>query len=98
MRLEKENALSCKTYNIVKSVRQQVQQRIEDKFFGFIYTNTMRSFSSDDKESMKLTLIAWYKYILKYIDDHYDFSESNYLASLRIFALEKEFTYNELTE
>lgn len=37
MFLEKDNALSCENYNILTDLRLKIEQRINDKFFGFLY-------------------------------------------------------------
>lgn len=97
MLLEKDTILSCETYNIVKDLRQKIQERISDEFFGFICSNTMARFENNEKESIKLILLTWYKNALIYLEEHFDFSENNHLALTRIFSLQKSFTYHEIS-
>jgi len=97
MFLEKDNALSCETYNILTGLRFKIEQRINDKFFGFICSNALTSFTIDEQESIKNILVTWYKNALKYLDDHFNFSEDNNLAIMRIFALENAFSYKDLS-
>lgn len=97
MFLEKDNALSCETYNILTDLRLKIEQRMNDTFFGFNCSNALTSFTIDEQESIKIILITWYKNALKYLDDHFDFSEDNNLAIMRIFALENTFIYKDLS-
>ncbi|KAL4096695.1 hypothetical protein QTP88_021600 [Uroleucon formosanum] len=75
----------------------KIEQRINDKFFGFICSNSLTSFIIDEQESIKIVLVTWYKNALKYLDDHFNFSEDNYLSTIRIFALENTFIYTDLS-
>lgn len=97
MFLEKDNALSCETYNILTDLRVKIEQRMNDKFSGFICSNALTSFIINEQESIKIILITWYKNALKYLDDHFDFSEDNNLAIMRIFALENTFIYKDFS-
>lgn len=66
MFLEKDNALSCEIYNVLIDLRTKIEQRINDKFFGFICSNALANFTIDEQESIKSVLITWYKNALKY--------------------------------
>ncbi|KAL0852281.1 hypothetical protein ABMA28_000489 [Loxostege sticticalis] len=96
--LEKEEVLCCETFDIINGLRNKIKQRIDDEFLGFACSNAMKNLESEDKESTKKNLMLFYKNALKYLEDHFDFSDNNHLSVLRIFSLKSMFSFSELTE
>lgn len=47
---------------------------------------------------IKNQLIIWYKNILKYIEDRFDFSKNNILFKMQIFSLKTIFRFDQLVE
>jgi hypothetical protein len=60
----------CEICNTSTDLRFKIEQRINEKFFEFIYSNALTSFTIDELLlSIKNVLVTWYKNALKYLDD-----------------------------
>lgn len=95
--LEKDDILVSEVFDIINNLRKKLKERITDNFFGFVSTNILRKMSIEEQQSIKNCFITWYQNALKYLEDRFDFTENNKLATLRLFNLEKQFSFDDLT-
>lgn len=98
MLLEKENMLCSEIFEILSNLKAKLTQRISDEFIGFIASNILKQLPISEQMHIKNQLIIWYKNILKYIEDRFDFSKNNILFKMQIFSLKTIFRFDQLVE
>lgn len=84
-------------WDILSNLKTKLTQRIADKI-GFLTSNILKQLPISEQTSIKNQLIMWYKHVLKYIEERFDFSKDSILSKMQIFSLKSMFSFNELCE
>jgi len=80
------------------TLRQNLNSRIQKKFFGVEATQKMKLLEADKREVVESELLNVYmsiEHMLLYISKRFDFSETNILSKLQPLTLERIITYDE---
>lgn len=94
--LEKENILSFKIFEIFSNLKTKLTQRIADNFIGFLASNALKQLPISEQTSIKNQLIMWYKNVLKYIEERFNFFKDSILSKMQLFSLKTIFSFDEL--
>lgn len=80
-------------WDILSNLKTKLTQRIADKI-GFLASNILKQLPISEQTFIKNQLIMWYKHVLKYIEERFDFSEDSILSKMQIFSLKSMFSFN----
>lgn len=79
-------------------IREKIEQRIKDKFFGSQARDIMRGLTADANESLKTDFLQFYNNFIGYLLSRYDFSENNILFKVLFLNFKSEINYNNFQE
>lgn len=69
-------------HTVMHGIREKIEQRIKNKFFGSQARDIMRGLTADANDSLKTDFYSLYNNFIGYLLSQYDFSENNILFKI----------------
>lgn len=96
LQLEGEDRTVCELYDIMSTLKTKLQQRQVDSFFGLETNPLLQNFPDHKATTIKEDFLGFYKCALNYLEQWYDFSDSNFHKHVAVLCLKTEFTFSHL--
>ncbi|CAL8342614.1 unnamed protein product [Arctogadus glacialis] len=97
--LEQEDGTVCELYDMMFTLKTKLQLRQSDGFFGAQTDVLLQQFPDLQAAVLREDMCNFYQSSLTYLEQHYDFSDSNYHKKLASLALKKSpFNFSHLCE
>lgn len=94
--LERSNLVAVEVFDILSAVRDKLLKRQADKFFGFHVGKAMKKLPAQQSKKLESQFLAFYKKALTYLDQWFDFSETNYMNKIRCLNLKQPLIFDDL--
>ncbi|XP_035985951.1 uncharacterized protein LOC118559371 [Fundulus heteroclitus] len=96
--LEREDGTVCELYDMMFTLKTKLQQRQSDGFFGAQTDVLLQQFPDRQAAVLREDMCNFYQSSLTYLEQRYDFSDSNYQKKLASLALKKSpFNFSHLS-
>ncbi|CAM4725598.1 unnamed protein product [Leuciscus chuanchicus] len=97
--LEREDGTVCELYDMMFTLKTKLQQRQSDGFFGAQMGVLLQQFPDRQAAVLREGMCNFYQSSLTYLEQRYDFSDSNYQKKVASLALKKSpFNFSHLCE
>ncbi|CAL8263874.1 unnamed protein product [Merluccius merluccius] len=97
--LEREDGTVCELYDMMFNLKTKLQLRHSDGFFGAQTDVLLQQFPDRQAAVLREDMSNFYQSSLTYLEQRYDFSDSNYQKKLASLALKKSpFNFSHLCE
>ncbi|KAF4108796.1 hypothetical protein G5714_009869 [Onychostoma macrolepis] len=97
--LEREDGTVCERYDMMFTLKTKLQQRQSDGFFGAQTGVLLQQFPDRQAAVLREDMCNFYQSSLTYLEQRYDFSDSNYQKKVASLALKKSpFNFSHLGE
>ncbi|KAL0192020.1 hypothetical protein M9458_010316, partial [Cirrhinus mrigala] len=97
--LEREDGTVCELYDMMFTLKTKLQQRQSDGFFGAQTGVLLQQFPDRQAAVLREDMCNFYQSSLTYLEQRYDFSDSNYQKKVASLALKKSpFNFSHLCE
>ncbi|KAJ8011748.1 hypothetical protein DPEC_G00061480 [Dallia pectoralis] len=97
--LEREDGTICELYDMMFTLKTKLQQRQSDGFFGVQMCVLLQQFPDRQAAVLREDMCNFYQSSLTYLEQRYDFSDSNYQKKVASLALKKSpFNFSQLCE
>nr|XP_055037244.1 uncharacterized protein LOC129424964 [Misgurnus anguillicaudatus] len=97
--LEREDGTVCELYDMMFILKTKLQQRQSDGFFGAQTDVLLQQFPDRQAAVLREDMCNFYQSSLTYLEQRYDFSDSNYQKKVASLALKKSlFSFSQLCE
>lgn len=91
--LEKTDLSVLESFKCMASIRNKIQLRKKDHFFGNATNQLLKSLSQLKQNNISGEFCKFYENILCYLEQRYDFTENNPYSKLSTFSLSEELQY-----
>lgn len=95
--LEREDGTVCELYHMMFTLKTKLQKRQSDGFFGAQTGVLLQQFPDRQAPVLREDMCNFYQSSLTYLEQRYDFSDSNYQKKVASLALKKSpFNFSDL--
>ena len=99
LQLEREDGAVCEIYEMMFNLKTKLQQRRIDGFYGMETDVILQKFPDTQAAVIKEDMSNFYLASLNYLEQRFDFSDSNFQKKVASLALLKsQFTFSHLCE
>ncbi|KAJ1148418.1 hypothetical protein NDU88_001254 [Pleurodeles waltl] len=96
LQLEKDELSAPEVPGIFRILRNNLKDRLENRFFGFQVHNYVMSHDSELSATMQRDFLTFLERSLNYLEKWFDFSESHYLSAIEPCCLREVLTFQQL--
>ena len=94
--LEQSKCCSPQVYDIMCGLLKELQERLQDEFYGYKVNTCLRELLPKEKIQLKSTLNKYYQRAAQYLKQWFDFSDENPFHTLKTFNLTSEIQWSHL--
>lgn len=94
--LQKNDTASTELFGIMKTLLEQINIRIDEKFFGAHFRKAKNHACKDVIDQVTADFIGFYVNIKAYLESHFDFSSENPFKVIEPLSLKKAISFEEL--
>jgi len=96
LKLERDDLIAVEVYEIMVSVRDKLEQRQADHFFGFEVGKAIKKMPAQQARKIESEFLGFYRKAVVYLEQWFDFSDNNYLCKIKCLSLNQPFTFDSL--
>lgn len=97
LKIEGDKTAATEIYKAMSTLKDKIERRLEDGFFGFATSQKLASQPEGMKQRLKAQFVSFYQESIRYLEKSFDFSNDNILAVISPMAIIDSLpTYDQL--